>query len=159
MKKEQAFEAQIEWGSATQSFTFDELPDEFKKAKELQERGDDACLALLQPFLGCYFMPTNLFGDAEEVFDLSEQEDEEIPAGRIVISGLDFTASCIPKIKASAFFDLKLNSDVSVDDLDEWQEENDMFDNAVSFEWEIDTIDEDADVKSLSHEGLSFIAK
>ena len=70
-------------------------------------------------------MPTNLFGDAEEVFDLSEREDEEIPAGRIVISGLDFTASCIPKIKASAFFDLKLNSDVSVDDLDEWQEEND----------------------------------
>jgi len=101
-------------------------------------------------------MPTNLFGDVEEVFDLSEQDDEEIAADTISISGLDFADSNIPKIKASAFFNMKMNPEFDIDRLDEWQDENDMFDNAVSFEWDIETIDEDADVRSLSHEGLAF---
>ena len=152
------FEAAIEWGAATADFSFDELPDEFAQAKELQKQGDDSCLDILLPFISCVFIPTNLFGDVEEVFDLSEQDDEEIAADTISISGLDFADSNIPKIKASAFFNMKMNPEFDIDCLDEWQDENDMFDNAVSFEWDIETIDEDADVRSLSHEGLSFVA-
>ena len=150
------FEAAIEWGAATADFSFDELPEEFAQAKELQKQGDDSCLDILLPFISCVFMPTNLFGDVEEVFDLSEQDDEEIAADTISISGLDFADSNIPKIKASAFFSMKINPEFDIDRLDEWQDENDMFDNAVSFEWDIETIDEDADVRSLSHEGLAF---
>jgi hypothetical protein len=147
------FEANIKWGNANDDFSFDELPQEFLKAKELQASGNDECLSILLPFLTCLFLPENIFGDIEDVFELDE---DEITCNKLLITALDFSQTNIPKVKATAYFELNLNSDFDFDELDEWQDENDMLDNGISFEWEIPTIDEDADVRSLGHEGLSF---
>ena len=113
------FEANIKWGNTNDDFSFDALPPEFLKAKDLQASGSNECLSILLPFLTCYFLHENIFGDIEELFELDE---DEITCNKLLITGLDFSESNIPKVKATAFFELNVNSDFDFDKLDEWQD-------------------------------------
>ena len=150
------FEASINWAVSNEGFELNALPPEFSQAKALFELKDERCFEVIASFINCYFIPSNIFGDIEEVFSF-DNVDDEIPADNLSVFSLDFSEHNLPRFSAKAIFKLEVNSDFDLTDLDDWQDDNDMLDNGVSFEWEIDSIDEDADVKSLSHEGLEFV--
>ena len=62
-----------------------------------------------------------------------------------------------------AFLALRLFSGISSNGLldknrlDVWQDENGYLDSCISFEWRLESLDEELDLRSWNHTGLSFL--
>ncbi len=163
MKKDKAtpkkgstrFEAKIKLASADSDFEIDELPIDFTQAKILWANKDPKCFDLLHNYIKCYFIKDNISGDVDELFSISE-DDEMIEANELIITNVDFTDSNLPTFSATAHFDFKVKKGVTKEVIDEWEDENDMLDNAISFEWVIADLGEEEGLACRNHEGLGF---
>ena len=152
-------EATIKWGHSNDDVNIDNLPTEFiqakklwvtKKATNIKKAGD-----LIAPFIACIFVEGNCDGQLSELF---LQSMDEIEADSISVYGLDFSESNLPKVKISArFSNIKSNGLLDKNRLDAWQDDNGYLDSCISFEWRIDGVDEELDLRSWNHEGLSFL--
>jgi hypothetical protein len=152
-------EANIKWGYSNDDVNIDNLPTAFvqakklwatKKAENIKKAGD-----LIVPFIACIFVEGNCDGQLSELF---LQSMDEIEADSISVFGLDFSESNLPKLKISAkFSNLKSNGLLDKNRLDAWQDDNGYLDSCISFEWRIDGVDEDLDLRSWNHAGLSFL--
>ncbi len=149
------FEAKIKSASADNDFEAEELPVEFAQAKELWKAKDPKCFELLLGFIKCYFVKDNLSGDLDELFVLSEDEDS-IEANELVFTSVDFSETNIPTFSAAAYFDFSVKKGVTKEVIDEWQDENDFLDSAISFEWQIPDLNVDEAITCWNHDGLSF---
>lgn len=149
----ETFEAWIKWGYSNDDVEEDHLPPEFREAKRLwQEERIEEAGSLIAPFIRCVFISSNLNGEVTEILDVPD----EVEATEVSVYGLDFSETNLPKVKASAKFVLQVTTPLTQERLNEWQEENDMLDNGVSFEWSIEGVDEDLDLCSWNHSGLGM---
>ena len=83
---------------------------------------------------------------------------DEIEADYVIVYGLDFSESNLPKVKVSAKFSgIKSNGLLDKNRLDTWQDDNGYLDSCISFEWRIDEVDDDLDLRSWNHTGLSLL--
>jgi len=160
-KNSASFEAQIKWGYSNDDLKMQDLPIEFSEAKKLWATKDEKNIMrageLIAPFVTCLFLGSNCDGDLSELF---ESDMEELDASSVLIYGLDFSVSNLPKVKASAVFEkIATRGKLTEQKLDEWQESNGYLDNCISFEWAIDGVDEDLDLRSWNHSGLGFRLK
>ena len=153
MTKEETFEANIKWGVANDDIDPEQLPSEFVEAKSLWEAKDERAFVLVSKFIRCVFIPDNIFGDISEILDL----DDEVEAETIVVTGLDFSKSNLPRVCAYAHLKLSVVDGFGQSEIEEWQDDNDMLDVCISFEWNLpDLSDDDLDIYSWDHEGLGF---
>ena len=153
------FEAAIKWGYCNDDVDTKLLPAAFNEAKKLwatkHQDNLEKAFELISPFIACVFLEGNADGELTELF---AQNIDEIEANSVVVYGLDFSESNLPKVKASArFLHVSTNGVLDKDRLEEWQEENSFLDNCVSFEWRIDGLDDDLDLRSWNHSGLSLL--
>lgn len=160
-KNSASFEAQIKWGYSNDDLKMKSLPTEFSDAKKIwatkNERNIMKAADLIVPYVTCLFLGSNCNGDLSELF---ESNMEELEASSILIYGLDFSDSNLPKVKASAVFEkITTRRKLTEKKLDKWQEENGYLDNCISFEWVLDGVDEDLDLRSWNHSGLGFCLK
>ena len=151
-------EAEIKWGFSNDDVEFESLPADFVEAKSLWETRKPESLQkvcdLIAPFIKCVFIAGNCDGDLSELFD---QNLDEIEADSITVHGVDFSDSNLPKVRASARFSgIRARSLLDNQKLQTWQDENGYLDNGVSFEWQIDGLDDDLDLYSWNHSGLSM---
>jgi len=149
--KKMTFLAKIKWGECCESIDLEELPTDFLEAKKLWEGKDEKCYEILKKYIKCYFVSDNLMGDITDILDI----DDDLESENISIFSVDFDSTCLPKISATASFEIPVEKIFSQAELDEWQEDNDYLDSAVSFEWCFDEIELEDAVLS-EHEGLSF---
>lgn len=79
------------------------------------------------PFLG-----SNCDGDLSELF---ESDMEELEATSVLVYGVDFNDSNLPKVKASAVVE-NVNTKGKLNErrLDKWQDESGYLDTCISFE-------------------------
>lgn len=150
------FTAHIDWGTSTDNTDdFDKLPPEFSKAKTAFDAGNmkEAC-DLLTPFISCQFIASNLYGDINSLLGIDE--DDEINATSVRIDQLDFSTGSIPSIKATAVFEFITENCIDETGVEAWEEENESLDNALSFSWAIDDLDDELDQSISEHEGLGF---
>jgi len=151
------FEAVIDWGSVSDDVDLEKLPREFSLAKELwsKKQLQKAC-ELLTPFLSCSFIPSNGDGDLKSILDV----EDDISATTITISGLDFSETNLPKVNATAKFQLPSEKKLTGEVISEWEDENSMLDSCIVFEWGgLKSVDDDLaelDLALFDHEGLSF---
>lgn len=114
------FTAKIEWGKCDSDVSPSELPGEFTEAKKLWESKDPANLqnaaSLLAGFLRCTFIPSNLFADVDDILVI----DDDVNADKVEITGLDFSSSSLPSVKAVSEFSFEANGELSQDKLDAW---------------------------------------
>ena len=151
-------EAAIKWGYCNDDVDTKLLPAAFNEARKLwatkHQDNLEKAFELISPFIACVFVEGNTDGDLTELFD---QNMDEIEASRVVVYGLDFSESNLPKVMASArFLHVSTNGVLDKDRLEEWQEENSFLDSCISFEWRIDGLDDDLDLRSWNHSGLSL---
>ena len=147
------FEANIKWGSANDDIDTEQLPSEMLEAKALWDAKDERAFALVSKFIRCAFVPDNIFGDISDILDL----DDEVEAETIVVTGVDFAESNLPKVCAYAHFKLSVVDGIGESEIEEWQDSNDMLDVGVSFEWNFPELsDDDLDIYSWDHQGLGF---
>jgi hypothetical protein len=157
VSKQNSFEANIDWGSVSEDVDLEKLPAEFSLAKELwsKKQVEKAC-ELISPFLSCNFIPDNGDGDLSEIFQIQD----EVSAAVITVTGVDFSESNVPKVRAIAKFQLPSKKKLTSEKISEWEEENSMLDNCIAFEWGgLKSIDDDfaeLDLALFNHEGLSF---
>lgn len=155
------FEANIKWGYSNDDIDMSSLPKEFSAAKELWATKKEENLAkaaeMISPYVTCLFLGSYCDGDLSELFD---SDMEELEATSVIVYGVDFTDSNLPKVKASAIFE-NVSTEGKLDEerLDAWQDENGYLDTCVSFEWRLDDVDEDLDLHSWNHSGLSLQLK
>ena len=155
---EVTLEGAIKWGYSNDDVEIENLPPEFAKAKKLwaTKKSENIMKAgeLISPFIVCVFVEGNCDGNLTELFS---QSMDEIEADSVYVYGVDFSDSNLPKVKASARFGgIKSNGLLDKKRLDTWQDENGFLDSCISFEWRIDGVDEDLDLRSWNHSGLSF---
>jgi len=155
---EVSLEGAIKWGYSNDDVEIENLPPEFAKAKKLwaTKKSENIMKAgeLISPFIVCVFVEGNCDGNLTELFS---QSMDEIEADSVFVYGVDFSDSNLPKVKASARFGgIKSNGLLDKKRLDTWQDENGFLDSCISFEWRIDGVDEDLDLRSWNHSGLSF---
>lgn len=154
-----SFTADIKWGYCNDDVDINLLPSDFMQAKKLWSTKTTEDLAkafeLMKPYITCLFIDGGCNGDLSEIFS---QNMDEIVGNNVTVYGLDFGESNLPKVRAfSRFENIKTNGHLNVDRLDAWQDENGYLDNCVSFEWRIDGLDEDLDLCSWNHSGLSLL--
>jgi hypothetical protein len=150
------FTAIIRWGTSNDNTdNSDTLPEAFSKAKLAFDRGDqEEASRLLSPYIRCQFIASNLFADTSEL--LGVEEDEEVDAEAVFITAVNFSEGCIPSVKASAKFQFRTERELDEAEVTAWEEENESLDNAISFSWAIDNLDDSLDQTISEHEGLSF---
>lgn len=157
--REVTLEAAIKWGYSNDDVEIESLPSEFaeakklwatKKSKNIMKAGE-----LISPFIVCVFVEGNCDGKLSELFS---QSMYEIEADNVFVYGIDFSDSNLPKVKASARFSgIKSNGLLNKNRLDTWQDDNGYLDACISFEWRIDGVDDDLDLRSWNHTGLSLL--
>jgi hypothetical protein len=153
MATKRKFVAEIEWGYSNDDIDDDRLHPDLKEAKRLWKKKDKAAFPLIAKHIRCVFLPDSVSGDIAEILEV----DDEIVSREISLTGADFSDGNLPKVKATAEFMIPVVEGVGQDEVDEWQDSNDMLDNAISFEWDFPELDEeDLDLASWNHEGLSF---
>jgi hypothetical protein len=160
-KNSASFEAQIKWGYSSDDLKMQDLPAAFSEAKKLWATKDEENIMrageLIAPYVTCLFLGSNCDGDLSELF---ESDVEELEASSILVYGLDFSDSNLPKVKALAVFEkIATRGKLTDKKLDEWQELNGYLDNGISFEWAIEGVDEDLDLRLWNHSGLGFRLK
>jgi hypothetical protein len=143
------FVSTIKWGDADETIDIDDLPPEFAQAKALWSQKSDQSFRLLEKFLRCVFVPSNLMGDLSEILDISDDVD----ASSVNITGLEFSENGLPSVRASANFVLMSTPQFSKEKLSTWEDDNDRLDNAVSWQW---CVSEDGDLVITSHQGVTF---
>ena len=136
------FYANMKWFDvAEQPPSEKELPEAFAKARALwqqdKEGNLDEILVLLSEYVGAFFIPGNISGWEELFNDPSGDGMPEIDATEIKVVGIDFSSSPIPKCKAEATFIVDVTASFGSTDLEEWQENNGTFTDAISFYWNI----------------------
>ena len=152
-------EAVINWGYSNDDIELENLPNEFIQAKKLWATKKSANIKkageLIAPFIACIFIESNSAGDLSELFS---QNMDEIEADYISVYGLDFSELNLPKVKVSARFSgISSNGLLDKNRLDVWQDENGYLDSCISFEWRLESLDEELDLRSWNHTGLSFL--
>ena len=151
----QIFYGNMKWFDvAEQPSDIEDIPEAFAEAKSLWEEDKEGnlnqILDLLSEYVGARFLPSNI-NEWEELFE--DQDGNGIPeieARQVRVVGIDFSSSPIPKCKAEAIFDVEVTNQFLSTDLDEWQESNSPFTDAVVFYWNIP--------KNQSTEDLDFTA-
>lgn len=133
--------ATLKWGLANDDVAdISLLPPDFAKARELWEAGDiDGAGSLLEPYLSCLFISSNM---DEDVSDIINVDDDEQSASNISITGVDFSKYNIPNIRASAHFIFEAPQNMSPEDFNTWQEDNEYLDHGISFGWAIEADDD-----------------
>ena len=152
-------EAVINWGYSNDDIDVENLPTEFIDAKKLWATKKPSNIKkageLIAPFIACIFIESNCDGDLSELFS---QSMDEIEADYVNVYGLDFSESNLPKVKVSARFSgISSNGLLDKKRLDVWQDENGFLDSCISFEWRLEGVDEELDLRSWNHTGLSFL--
>lgn len=155
---EVTLEAAIKWGYSNDDIKIENLPPEFFRAKKLWATKKSKNIAkageLISPFIVCIFVEGNCEGNLSELFS---QGLGEIEADSVFVYGVDFGNSNLPKVKASARFSgIKSNGVLNKKRFDTWQAENGFLDTCISFEWRIHGVDEDLDLYSWNHSGLTL---
>jgi hypothetical protein len=150
MKK--TFFAEIKWGICDGNPNLDDLPEDFKKAKKELERKSSDSFQLLAPFLRCVFVRSNLIYD---ISDLIIEKGDEFEAVKVTILGVDFDQGNLPAVRAAAKFIIDCDKHLTKPIFDEWQEENEMLDSAISFQWALPE-EINFDLSLSNHKGLSF---
>lgn len=136
------FYANMKWFKpAEQPESFDQLPSEFLKAKELWDADKDAnasqIIDLINPFVGARFIASNISACEELFYDTEKDGLFEIEATKVRVVGIDFTENPIPICKAEAEFVVRVNANFDSVDHAEWQESNGPFTDAITFYWNI----------------------
>lgn len=152
-------EAVINWGYSNDDIDVENLPTEFIDAKKLWATKKPSNIKkageLIAPFIACIFIEGNCDGDLSELFS---QSMDEIEADYVNVYGLDFSESNLPKVKVSARFSgISSNGLLDKKRLDVWQDENGFLDSCISFEWRLEGVDEELDLRSWNHTGLSLL--
>lgn len=139
----QRFYGNIKWFEpADQPAHIEALPPEFATAKGLwmddpvgnQER----ILALLTPFVGARFIPTNISGWEELFLDRFGHGVVEIESDDIRVVGIDFSRGPLPICKAEATFPVNVSPAFRAANLDEWQSTNGYFTDGIVFYWNVE---------------------
>lgn len=155
----------MEWFEvAEQPPGFEDLPEEFSEAYALWEQdpaaNEDRILALLSPFVTALFLPSNI-SNWEQIFgDPDASGLPEYTARAVRLLGVDFEHTPIPSCSAEAIFDVVVTDGFDeVEDLLEWQENNDQFNSGIIFGWDVPRTDdtEDLDLKSGNHSGCECV--
>lgn len=147
----QRFYANMKWFDvAEQPQGFDSLPPEFAQAKRLWDDDSEGniqqILEMLAPFVGACFIPTNISGGEELFADPDGNGFLVIESKDVNLTGIDFSRWPIPKCKAEAIFKVQVKDDFASTDLDDWQENNGRFTDAVAFCWNIERDSNTADL-------------
>jgi hypothetical protein len=151
------FYAVMNWWSIVEMPTDDSLlPEEFLQAKKLwlqdAENNEEKIIELLNPFLRSLFILENI----QNFKDLFGYEKEvEIPAKRVCITKINFDTGSLPTCSTEAFFYLKVKKNFNKVDLNDWQEKNSYFTDAVSFYWDLKINDFDSSFGS--HSGVECV--
>lgn len=143
---------------------FEDMPEEFSEAYALWEEDPDAnedrILELLAPFVTALFLPSNI-SNWEQLFDDPDASGvPEYTARAVRLLGVDFSNTPIPSCSAEAIFDVAVTEGFDeVEDLLEWQEDNDQFSSGIIFGWVVPRTDdtEDLDFTSGNHSGCECV--
>jgi hypothetical protein len=149
--REQRFYGNMKWFSvAEQPQSFDQLPPEFLQAKKLwhkdAEGNIDKVIELLSPYVGARFIASNISGWEELFADFDGSGLCEIESSEVRVVGIAFSEGPIPMCKAEASFNVPVTRAFEAIDLDEWQEDNGRFTDAVIFYWNAPRGDETEDL-------------
>ncbi len=149
--RKQRFYGNMKWFSvAEQPQDFDQLPPEFLQAKQLWDKDADGNLdeiiELLSPYVGARFIASNISGWEELFADFDGSGLCEIESSELRVVGIDFSEDPIPICKAEASFNVPVTRAFEATDLDEWQEDNGRFTDAVIFYWNVPRGDETEDL-------------
>jgi ABC-type taurine transport system substrate-binding protein len=144
----------LKWGLATDDVDdISLLPPDFAKARELWATGDiDGAGRLLEPYLSCLFISSNM---DEDISDIINVDDDEQSATNISITGVDFSNYNIPVIRASAHFRFEALQDMSLEDFKTWQKDNEYLDHGISFAWAIEVDDDDLSFEITTYKELA----
>lgn len=145
------FYGNMDWFSvAEQANDIDLLPAEFEQAKTLwdddAEGNLDQIIDLLSSYVGARFIASNISGWEELFADPDGSGFCEVEASEVRVVGIDFSEGPIPMCKAEAEFDVPVTEAFESSDLDEWQDENGPFTDAVIFYWNVPRDDETEDL-------------
>jgi hypothetical protein len=137
-----------------------DLPADFSIAYELWKQSPEnnfrEIARLLQPYLVAYFIPHNIRG-SEGLFENPDGDElGEVQAQQIQLVGIDFTSYPVPLANAEALFVVPVKKAFfEIENLDDWQNENDLFVSGVVFGWHIPGID--TDTMFGDHQGAECI--
>ncbi len=106
----------------------------------------DEIIELLSPYVGARFIASNISGWEELFADFDGSGLCEIESSEVRVVGIDFSDGPIPMCKAEANFDVPVTGSIESADLDEWQEDNGRFTDAVIFYWNVPRSDETQDL-------------
>lgn len=159
------FYGSMKWFSvAEQPENFDDLPAEFLRAKKLWDSDADRnmgqILELMSPHVGARFIASNISGWEELFADFDGSGFCEIESTEIRVVGIDFSEGPIPMCKAEANFEVPVTRTFESSDLDEWQDENGHFTDAVIFYWNVprNSNSEDLDFTCGDNQGVECVA-
>ncbi len=134
-QKKKRFLASIEWGSADdQSPALKDLPDDLR-AVCANRVDDEAAWRVVSRHLTANFVNDRV----DALFDL----ENDVEALEVEVYALSFRdGEVLPRVKANALFELPVKPAIDGVDLEEWQEENDLyFNDVVNFFWKLPSIE------------------
>ncbi len=144
--------------------SFESLPKAFIDAYKLWQSDADGNLekivSLLERYIIAFFIPHNIRGSDGLFFAPSGDPLGEIDAHRIRLVGVDFSTYPIPLAKAEALFQVPVTDRFnSIEDLETWQNEHDLFVSGVVFGWSIppEEMDDQLDLMCGNHEGAECV--
>lgn len=146
--------ATIKWATCGEDLDINQLPPQFVEAKRLGVSDDpkdiETACNLVAPFVKCSFVTDNVDGDLSEILTI----EDEIYADEVILSGVDFSESDLPSIKAHGFFLVESVGKFSKSKFTRWQEDNDMLDNGITFYWDFGNPESEHDLNLVIHSGL-----
>jgi hypothetical protein len=126
------FIARIKRGAVDEPIGSFIIPASFGALQDFLSNNKSSQYPQLEKSLACLFLPDNLSDDVPEFLLI----DDEINSNRINIENIILNKEAdLPIITATAEFILPTTHVVTQEELDQWQEENEFLDNAISFEW------------------------
>jgi hypothetical protein len=158
----QKFYANMDWWNvAEQPLTCSKLCEKFRLL-EIEWLADKASrkriVQELSPFLKSSFIVSNI-SNFQSIFETNDIEVSlEVNADKVVIVDLDFSSKPLPLCKSEAFYTLPVKSDFKKIDLEEWQEYNSRFYDAITFYWDFGpNFDMDCDLSFGANSGVECI--
>jgi hypothetical protein len=158
----QLFYANMDWWDVAEQPTnckeicekFEALSNRWLASKTNQPK----IIAELTPLLRSKFIIENI-KNFKSIFDTKKLNgDLEVVAIKVVIVDLDFSSGPLPMCKSESFFKIPVKSSFKKIDIEEWQETNSRFYDAITFYWDFNfKFDLDCDLSFGSNSGVECI--